>query len=146
MPKHSGSFVILGLLVCIIVYYGLKFRLLLRHLLRQAPGYWRVKRFTQNLGLRLATTVFNLQLVIADYSSSLSILLSLTKTVMVGVTFVIVGVCGFAVSGLVDFVNPNGRQLIALPVSPLINLAALALGPRAWDNDASHSLVEGLLR
>ena len=49
-------------------------------------------------------------------------------TAAVGVTFVIVGVCGFAVSGLVDFVNPNGRQLIALPVSPLINLAALALG------------------
>jgi hypothetical protein len=46
----------------------------------------------------------------------------------VAVTFVIIGVCGFAVSGLVDVVNPNGRQLIALPVSPLINIAALVLG------------------
>jgi peroxiredoxin len=26
------------------------------------------------------------------------------------------------------------------------NLAALALGPRVWDNDAAHSLVEGLAR
>jgi peroxiredoxin len=26
------------------------------------------------------------------------------------------------------------------------NLSALALGPRAWDNDASHSLVEALIR
>ena len=26
------------------------------------------------------------------------------------------------------------------------NLAALALGPRTWDNDAAHSLVEGLTR
>jgi hypothetical protein len=46
----------------------------------------------------------------------------------VGVTFVIVGVCGFAVSGLVDFLHPNGRQLIALPVSPMINIVALGLG------------------
>jgi hypothetical protein len=46
----------------------------------------------------------------------------------VAVSFVIVGVCGFAVSGLVDLVNPNGRLLIALPVSPLINIAALGLG------------------
>ncbi len=46
----------------------------------------------------------------------------------VAVTFVIVGVCGFAVSGLVDFVQPNGRQLIALPVSPIINIAALVVG------------------
>ena len=46
----------------------------------------------------------------------------------VAVTFVIVGVCGFAVSGLVDLVVPNGRQLIALPVSPLINVAALVVG------------------
>jgi hypothetical protein len=44
------------------------------------------------------------------------------------VTFVIVGICGFAVSGLVDLVHPNGRQLIALPVSPLINIVALGLG------------------
>ena len=46
----------------------------------------------------------------------------------VAVTFVIVGVCGFAVSGLVDLAVPNGRQLIALPVSPLINVAALVVG------------------
>lgn len=46
----------------------------------------------------------------------------------VGVAFVIVGICGFAVSGLVDVVRPNGRQLIALPVSPLINCLALGLG------------------
>ena len=46
----------------------------------------------------------------------------------VAVTFVIVGVCGFAVSGLVDFVDPNGRQLIAIPVSPIINIAALGVG------------------
>ena len=44
------------------------------------------------------------------------------------VTFVIIGVCGFAVSGLVDFFSPNGRQLIAVPVSPIINIAALGLG------------------
>ena len=44
------------------------------------------------------------------------------------VTFVIVGICGFAVSGLVDLVNPNGRRLIALPVSPLINTMSLVLG------------------
>lgn len=46
----------------------------------------------------------------------------------VAISFVIVGVCGFAVSGLVDLVNPNGRQLIAMPVSPLINTMALVLG------------------
>ena len=46
----------------------------------------------------------------------------------IAVTFVIVGVCGFAVSGLVDLAVPNGRQLIALPVSPLINVAALVVG------------------
>lgn len=38
----------------------------------------------------------------------------------------------------------------ALPSSFLVdragNLAGLAIGPRAWDNDASHSLVEGLVR
>jgi hypothetical protein len=44
------------------------------------------------------------------------------------VTFVILGVCGFAVSGLVDFFRPNGRQLIAVPVSPIINIAALGFG------------------
>jgi peroxiredoxin len=38
----------------------------------------------------------------------------------------------------------------ALPSSFIIdrqgNLAALALGPRAWDNQASHALVEGMVR
>ena len=36
----------------------------------------------------------------------------------------------------------------ALPASFVVdrqgNLAVLALGPRTWDNDAAHSLVEGL--
>ena len=31
-------------------------------------------------------------------------------------------------------------------VDRLGNLAALALGPRTWDNDAAHSLVEGLAK
>ncbi len=31
-------------------------------------------------------------------------------------------------------------------VDRLGNLAALALGPRTWDNDAAHSLLEGLTR
>jgi hypothetical protein len=26
------------------------------------------------------------------------------------------------------------------------HLTAIALGPREWDSDASHSLIEGLLR
>jgi peroxiredoxin len=38
----------------------------------------------------------------------------------------------------------------ALPATFVVdrrgNLAALALGPRTWDNDAAHSLVEGLAR
>jgi peroxiredoxin len=38
----------------------------------------------------------------------------------------------------------------ALPASFVVdrrgNLAGLALGPRTWDNDAAHSLVEGLAR
>jgi peroxiredoxin len=38
----------------------------------------------------------------------------------------------------------------ALPATFIVdrsgNLAALALGPRTWDNDAAHSLVEGLTR
>ena len=46
----------------------------------------------------------------------------------IGVALVIVGICGFAVSGLVDLIHPNGRRLIALPVSPLINSVALGLG------------------
>ena len=38
----------------------------------------------------------------------------------------------------------------ALPSSFVVtrdgHLAALAIGPRHWDNDAAHSLVEGMLR
>ena len=45
-----------------------------------------------------------------------------------GMVLVIVGICGFAVSGLVDFVDPHGRRLIVLPMSPLINLLALLAG------------------
>ena len=45
-----------------------------------------------------------------------------------------------------DVANKYGVR--ALPSSFVIDrqgtMAALALGPRAWDNDASHSLVEGL--
>lgn len=57
----------------------------------------------------------------------------------VAVTFVIVGVCGFAVSGLADLVFPNGRKLIAIPVSPLINIAALVVGGLlfSWSRAAS---------
>ena len=44
----------------------------------------------------------------------------------------------------------NAYGVRALPSSFIVDtqgyLAALALGPRSWDNDASHSLVEGLLR
>lgn len=44
----------------------------------------------------------------------------------------------------------NAYGVRALPSSFIVDtqgyLAALALGPRPWDNDASHSLVEGLLR
>jgi len=44
----------------------------------------------------------------------------------------------------------NTYTVRALPSSFIVdrngNLTALALGPRAWDNDASHSLIEGLLR
>jgi peroxiredoxin len=47
-----------------------------------------------------------------------------------------------------DLANAYGVR--ALPSSFVVDrlgyLAALALGPRAWDNDAAHSLVEGLLR
>ena len=46
----------------------------------------------------------------------------------IGVALTIVGICGFAVSGLVDLIHPYGRRLIALPVSPLINSVALGLG------------------
>ena len=44
----------------------------------------------------------------------------------------------------------NAYGVRALPSSFVVDtqgyLAALALGPRRWDNDASHSVVEGLLR
>jgi cytochrome c biogenesis protein CcmG, thiol:disulfide interchange protein DsbE len=43
----------------------------------------------------------------------------------------------------------NAYSVRALPSSFLVdrdgNLAALALGPRAWDNRVAHSLVEGML-
>lgn len=45
-----------------------------------------------------------------------------------GTVLAIVGVCGFAVAGLVDFAMPNGRRLIVIPVSPLISLASLMAG------------------
>lgn len=47
---------------------------------------------------------------------------------IIGVILVIVGTCGFAVSGLVNLVRPDGRHLLGLPVSPFINTAALLLG------------------
>jgi peroxiredoxin len=44
----------------------------------------------------------------------------------------------------------NAYAVRALPssffVGPDGNLAALAIGPRTWDGDAAHSLVEGLAR
>ena len=47
-----------------------------------------------------------------------------------------------------DLANAYGVR--ALPSSFLVdrdgNLTALALGPRPWDNDAAHSLVEGMAR
>ena len=47
-----------------------------------------------------------------------------------------------------DLANTYGVR--ALPSSFVVgrdgNLAALALGPRHWDSDAAHSLVEGMLR
>jgi peroxiredoxin len=44
----------------------------------------------------------------------------------------------------------NGYAVRALPSSFIVgrdgNLAALAIGPRHWDSDAAHSLVEGMVR
>jgi peroxiredoxin len=44
----------------------------------------------------------------------------------------------------------NAYGVRALPSSFIVsrdgNLAALAIGPRSWDNDAAHSLVEGMVR
>ena len=44
----------------------------------------------------------------------------------------------------------NSYAVRALPSSFIVardgNLTALAIGPRHWDGDAAHSLVEGLLR
>lgn len=44
----------------------------------------------------------------------------------------------------------NAYGVRALPSSFVVDrggyVAALALGPRPWDDDASHSLIEGLLR
>lgn len=52
-----------------------------------------------------------------------------------------------ALDAKMDLANTYGVR--ALPASFLIDrdgyLAALALGPRAWDNRAAHALVEGLL-
>jgi hypothetical protein len=46
----------------------------------------------------------------------------------VAVSLTILGVCGFAVSGLTGFVAPGGRALVGIPVSPLINVLALGAG------------------
>lgn len=47
-----------------------------------------------------------------------------------------------------DLANTYGVR--ALPSSFIVDrhgyLTAIALGPRAWDADASHSLIEGLVR
>lgn len=51
-----------------------------------------------------------------------------TLTAALGTAAVIVATCGFAVSGLVDFAAPNGRTLLGVPVSPLMNLVALSAG------------------
>lgn len=52
-----------------------------------------------------------------------------------------------ALDAKMDLANTYGVR--ALPASFLIDghgyLAALALGPRAWDNRAAHALVEGML-
>jgi peroxiredoxin len=44
----------------------------------------------------------------------------------------------------------NAYAVRALPSSFIVdragNLAALAIGPRQWDNNAAHSLVEGMAR
>jgi peroxiredoxin len=52
-----------------------------------------------------------------------------------------------ALDAKMDLANTYGVR--ALPASFVIDrngyLAALALGPRAWDNRAAHTLVEGLL-
>jgi len=51
-----------------------------------------------------------------------------TAVASVAATLLIVGICGFAVSGLHDFVSPGGRALLRIPVSPLIDLSALLAG------------------
>ena len=59
---------------------------------------------------------------------------------------------GFTFPVLVDpkMSTANAYGVRALPSSFIIdrqgNMAALALGPRTWDNDAANSLVEGLAR
>jgi hypothetical protein len=45
-----------------------------------------------------------------------------------GIGLVIVGTLGFSVAGPVDFLWPNGRRLIVLPISPLISLVSLLAG------------------
>ncbi len=53
-----------------------------------------------------------------------------------------------ALDAKMDVANTYGVR--ALPTSFIIDregrMTALALGPRPWDNDAAHSLVEGLTR
>lgn len=51
-----------------------------------------------------------------------------TLAAALGTAAVIVATCGFAVSGLADFASPNGRTLLGVPVSPLMNLVMLAAG------------------
>jgi peroxiredoxin len=52
-----------------------------------------------------------------------------------------------ALDSRLDVANAYGVR--ALPATFLVdargNLAALALGPRAWDNNAAHSPIEGLM-
>ena len=53
-----------------------------------------------------------------------------------------------ALDSKMDVANTYGVR--ALPTSFIVDregrMTALALGPRPWDNDAAHSLVEGLTR
>lgn len=49
-----------------------------------------------------------------------------TATAALAMALAVLGTCGFAVSGLVGFAAPAERALLGIPVSPLIDLAALA--------------------
>lgn len=57
----------------------------------------------------------------------------------IGVALAAVAILGFAVTGLVDFVYPGDRRLVFLPVSPLINLVALAAAGLAFAAGADAS-------